>query len=113
MKIYLTAGDIISDMHLRGFTDDFELIENRLLWVQTRVFLEHDEFAIVECHCFLHASGTQMIISGVVSLNEMGKGILINHCSESLCIHPAIIECKIAQLYSIASEKKGEYVKVY
>jgi hypothetical protein len=57
MKIYLNAREVIIDLHQRGYTEDFELNGNTLLWVQDRSVIDSDEFSILECHRFLSVHG--------------------------------------------------------
>jgi len=99
MKIYLSACRVIDDLHQRGFTDDFELKEDSLLWVQNSIVLDPDQFSIIECHRFLDAEGNKLIISGVISICYEAKGILINRYNILKNNFPPVIERKIKKLF--------------
>ena len=68
MKRYTTAAAAITDMHERGFTSDFQLRGNDLLWVQQKTFLRTGEFAIIEYHWFWNPASkqTDLLLFGVM-----------------------------------------------
>jgi hypothetical protein len=103
MKIYLNAREVIIDLHQRGYTEDFELNGNTLLWVQDGSVINSDEFSILECHRFLSVHGDELVIFGVISLHTMSKGILITHYDDTTIKSPAIIEEKMEELCSFAA----------
>ena len=109
MKIYLNAFDIIDDMHQRGFTEDFELKKNKLLWVQKRVYLKSNEFLITECHRFLNTRGNELVISGIMSVSCMSKGILVTHYEDYTGTRPELIEKKVNELFAVASNRDGGF----
>ncbi|MDN3656095.1 hypothetical protein QWZ08_10690 [Ferruginibacter paludis] len=109
MKIYLSACKVIDDLHQRGFTDDFEVKEDALLWVQNRIVLDPDQFSIIECHRFLDAGGNRLIISGVISVCYEAKGILINRYSILRNKFPSVIEKKIKKLLANTCRDESQY----
>jgi hypothetical protein len=50
MKVYLNGPDTVKKLHERGFTDDFHLTGNDLLWVQEKCLIRVGEFVILEYH---------------------------------------------------------------
>jgi hypothetical protein len=109
MKIYLSARSVVDDLHQRGFTDDFELKKNSLLWVQKRIILEPDQFLIIECHRFLDAQGNKLIISGIFSIHYNVKGILINRYNNFRNNCPPVIEKKIKNLFANTCDDNSQY----
>src|SRR3954454_22462180 len=81
MILYTSGPDAISDLHQRGFTNDFQLFGNDLLWIQEGFFIRAGEFAILEYH---RVNSTDD--NGKNELNVFGiflpyhdiKGILLN-----------------------------------
>jgi hypothetical protein len=79
MKAYTTKWAAIIGLHERGFTEDFKLSGNSVLWVQQGVRLLPKEITLVEFYGFSSATGNRMLIVAVIA-NHLGiKGILINH----------------------------------
>ncbi|HEU5168257.1 MAG TPA: hypothetical protein VFU29_22080 [Chitinophagaceae bacterium] len=73
MKIYSNKTDVICDLHKQGFTDDFQLVGNDLLWIQENVFIRVGEFAITEYYKI-----GESIVFGIVALHHNIKGILLS-----------------------------------
>jgi hypothetical protein len=44
MKTYLNGPDAISDLHKKGFENDFQLSGNDLFWVQENLFIRAGVF---------------------------------------------------------------------
>ena len=42
MKAYLNKIQAVIDMHTRGYSNDFELIGNDLLWIQQKIFIREN-----------------------------------------------------------------------
>jgi hypothetical protein len=80
MEIYLSKAAAIAGMHRRGFTNDFQLFGNDLLWIQEKIFIRMGDFTILEYHRFLHESNKSCdtILFGVYSYHHNVKGILLN-----------------------------------
>ena len=83
MKKYLTEHEAIIDLHEKGYSQDFQLFGNELLWLQEKIFISSGEFSILEYHRFSSQScnKSEMIVFGVIALYYNVKGILINHYS--------------------------------
>ena len=73
MKNYINKTDVIIDLHRQGFTDDFKLVGNDLLWIQENVFIRVGEFAIAEYYKI-----EESIVFGIVALHHNIKGILLS-----------------------------------
>jgi|GEM_PF-5575764 hypothetical protein len=81
MSTATLAGDLISNMHHRGFTHDFSIHGEEFLWVQGNASLEPHDLEIVEYHGLLNArfSRKSVIIWGMSSKKYAIKGIMIIH----------------------------------
>src|SRR5689334_5829681 len=81
MKICLNSADAVSELHKKGFTDDFQLLGNVLLWVQGKIFIKSGEFVILECHtiCGTKKRRKEFNVYGIVAPFHNSKGILISH----------------------------------
>jgi hypothetical protein len=82
MKIYLNGSDAVSDLHKKGFTNDFLLSGNDLFWVQGKTFVRVGEFAILECYEIPDACNIKkgFTVFGIVAPYHRVKGILLNRC---------------------------------
>jgi hypothetical protein len=72
----------IIDLHEKGFTDDFQLIGNDLLWVQEKIYLRSEDFLVLEGYKFVSRGKSVTssdIILGIHSLGHNAKGILIRY----------------------------------
>lgn len=106
MEIYLTAPDAVFDLHKKGFSHDFQISGNDLMWVQEKFLLRAGEFAIKEWHQFKDSSRkeTGIIILGVVAVCHNVKGILIKHYSgRSLKLPPVLLK-KLNDLFICSPE---------
>lgn len=79
MKVYTSEWEAISDLHERGFTEDFELSGDDLLWIQQKIIFQPGDFVISECHHFGYSSGQELVIYTVLSDFYFAKGILLTH----------------------------------
>jgi hypothetical protein len=102
MKQYLNGMDAVNDLHKKGFTNDFQLIGNDLLWVQGKSFIRAGEFAILEYHTIIETKQKsdehELIIFGIVAPMHHIKGILINHYKSYTTTTPPVIVKKINEL---------------
>ena len=98
MQIYLDKHSAIIGLHEKGFTEDFEIFGDKLLWVQQKIFLSENEFFITEYHRFINLSGNELIIFGVVTDGFCVKGILLNRNRTHAHATPAIINTKLKSL---------------
>ena len=95
MLPYYSKEEAVADMHHRGFSNDFQLFGNDLLWVQEKIFVRMGDFAIVEYHKFLNprTKRTDAMVFGVVSFHYHVKGILLNdYACYSKCTPPVIVK---------------------
>jgi hypothetical protein len=79
MKVYINKWAAITGLHESGFTEDFVLSGNKILWVQQKILLLQEDIQFLEYHCFDSASGNKMIIFGLITKCSYSKGILIVH----------------------------------
>ena len=100
MNIYSNRTDVISDLHERGFTNDFQLIGNDLLWVQEKLFIRAGEFSILEYFKINESSNKQdeIIIFGIIALYHNIKGILLDHYKSYSDVTPPVIVKKLKEL---------------
>ena len=95
MKIYSNGPDAIYDLHKRGFSNDFQLFGNDLLWVQENVSIRAGEFAIIEYHKIRGSKydKNELNVFGIIAHYHNIKGILITHTkSDSDCTPPVLIK---------------------
>jgi hypothetical protein len=96
MKNSFNKQEAVIDLHEKGFTDDFQLIGNDLLWVQGKTFLRREDFSVLESYAFVQKNKTvssSNFILGIQSLQHNAKGILIQHLAnerstDDLSEHP-------------------------
>jgi len=100
MKIYLNGPDAISDLHRHGFTNDFQLFGNKLLWIEEKVFISAAEFSILECHKIIEPDRSldELVVFGIIAPYHDIKGILINHYKSYTTITPPVIARKLREL---------------
>jgi len=104
MKIYLSATDAVSDLHQKGYTNDFQLFGNDLFWVQEKIFIRVGEFSIAECHKIINLQRNidQHIIFGIYSPWHNIKGILVNHYKNYMYTAPPVIKKKLNEMFVLA-----------
>ena len=80
MKINLNRSDAVTALHNSGFTDDFQLVGNDLLWVQGKIIIRKGEFVIVECHIISEPKKKfkEIVVYGIVAPFHCTKGILLH-----------------------------------
>lgn len=100
MKIYLNGQDAVSGLHKNGFTNDFQLFGNDLLWVQENIFIRAEEFIILEYHKIteLKRSKDELVVFGIVIPHHNIKGILVNHYKSFKSITPPVLLRKLVEL---------------
>ena len=86
MKVRSNKIDAIVDLHRRGFTNDFQLFGNDLLWVQESLVRVGD-FAIVR-----YQKIDDLIVCGIIALHHNIKGILLRHCKNFSDVSPVLIK---------------------
>lgn len=112
MKKYFSKSEAIIDLHERGFTEDFQLSGNDLLWIQRKTFVRQKDFSIVECHSISDSPGKETFILGVITNGLLASGILMNHCKSHSDKTPAIIHRKLKKMGSGLLNIKGNYLDV-
>lgn len=112
MKLFVNIYEVISDLHERGFTDDFESMISNIMWVQERQILKKEDFLVTECYRFLNIQGNEILICAIVSVNFQVKGILVNHYEKDNFRPQLMLEKKIAYLSSCVSDH-DEFGYVY
>ena len=101
MKIYTNGPDAISDLHRNGFTNDFQLFGNDLLWVQEGYFIRAGEFAILEYYKIPgleHNEADDLVVFGIIAPYHNIKGILLNHYRTYTDHTPPILLKKLREL---------------
>ncbi len=106
MKPYLTGADAVSDLHKKGYTNDFQLYGNDLLWIQEKIFIRVGEFDIVECHKIIDPKNNmdQLIVFGIYASWYNVKGILVNHYKNYTNITPPVIQKKLNEMFVLAGK---------
>src|SRR5687767_4139811 len=104
MKIYLTTHATVSQLRKNGFTNDFRLSGNCLLWLQKRVLIEAAKFYIPECHRITNTKKNmeEFVVFAIIVPYFNIKGILINHYEDYTKNTPPIVIKKLAQLNTYA-----------
>ena len=105
MKIYFTGSDAVNDLHQKGYTNDFQLFGNDLLWVQEKIFIRLGEFAITDCHKIIDPKSNmdRLIVFGIYAPWHNVKGILVNHYKSYTNTTPPVIQKKLNEMYLLAS----------
>ncbi|MEO8852650.1 MAG: hypothetical protein ABI359_02670 [Ginsengibacter sp.] len=100
MIYYSNYHEAVIDLHERGFSEDFVLFGNDLLWVQEKSFVTPEDFSIIECHRvdFPKENMEELVIFGVMTFCRNIKGILMNHYSFSSSI-PGVIIDKLKKMH--------------
>jgi hypothetical protein len=96
---YSNYHQAIIDLHDRGFSEDFVLFGNDLLWIQEKTFVSDEDFSIQECYHFDFPEKNidDLVIFGIITVCRNIKGILMNHYTYSSAI-PAVIIHKLKKM---------------
>lgn len=114
MKAYLNKWEAVIDLHLRGFTEDFELFGNDLFWAQEKIFLRPQDFLFSECHRIIDVTGDELVVFAVSSPYFGVRGILLNHYKKYTDTIPAVVKKKLRSLFSSLSDKEDNHPdKIY
>ena len=100
MKIYSNITDAVFDLHKKGFTNDFQLIGNDLLWIQEDLFVRAGEFAILEYHKIPPSKNQvhESVVFGITAPHHNIKGILLNHYHSYTDNTPPILVKKLNEM---------------
>ena len=106
MKVYSNGIDAIIDLHSQGFTNDFHLSGNDLLWLQEKRLIKVGEFAILEYHKINEVAGEfdKCVILGIFCLYHNIKGILLRRFKTFSHDLPPVLIKKIKE-FSIVQVK--------
>jgi hypothetical protein len=112
MKIYLTKQDAVYGLHKSGYTHDFQIAGNDLLWVQEKIFVRAGDFIIDEYHQFTDRfqKGAGIIIFGVVAPHHNVKGILLRHYTANSMKVPPVVLKKLKDMLTCGAPRK--YLKI-
>ena len=79
---------------MQGFTNDFQLSGNDLIWVQGGLVVRAGEFAILKCYKVEEPlkKANELMVFGVIALYHGIKGILLNRFENSKAISPVLIK---------------------
>ncbi len=104
MKVYYTRQDAVAGLHKKGFTQDFQILWNDLLWVQQKAIIRAGDFTILECHRFssTRTEKNGIVVIGVHAFHHNVKGILINHYTTFTRDTPPVIAKKIKEMFMYA-----------
>ena len=98
MVRYLNKAAVIIDLHERGFTEDFKVVGDRILWVQRKLFFKPNDFKLVEAHSFVGNDGSEQLILGARFLPHFTNGILIWKFERASHWKPILIKNKMREL---------------
>ena len=100
MKTYLNGSDAISDLHKKGFSNDFHLSGNDLFWVQENLFIRAGEFSILEYHKIPGSKNKmdELVVFGIIAPWHNIKGILIHHYKSYINSTPPVLIKKLNEL---------------
>lgn len=79
MKVFLSKWEAIIDLHERGFTEDFELCGDNILWIQQKTLLLSTNLELMESYFFPNEGGKETIILAVALNGYCARGILLTH----------------------------------
>jgi hypothetical protein len=115
MKSYLNGIDAIADLHEKGFTNDFQLVGNDLLWVQEHIFLRVGEFFILEYHKITDPGDkmSELVVFGIIAPYHDIKGILLNHYKSYTSTTPPVLVKKLKELAIYAAHSNQSQLVDY
>ncbi|MES1215284.1 MAG: hypothetical protein ABUT20_07200 [Bacteroidota bacterium] len=111
MRSYTNASDAISDMHRDGFTNDFQLFGNDLLWIQEGFFIRAGEFAIIEYHKVNtpgSGHGEDLLVFGIFLPYHNIKGILLSHYNSYTQKTPPVLVKKLNEWEAVKANESVE-----
>lgn len=100
--------EAIIDLHERGYSEDFHLTGNSLLWLQGKIKMGTGDFYITEYHLFVDANPfrNSLAIFGVVAIYQELKGILIYHSNHYPCRIAPLLKKKLDDALVYTQEEK-------
>lgn len=110
MKSYLDAAAAVSDLHMQGFTNDFQLSGNDLLLVQGGLLIRAGEFAIVKYHKIKSRQSNMhdQFVFGIIALYHNVKGILLNRIKNKNSLSPILLKKlnELSKIYQYEQENQ-------
>ena len=98
MELCLDKSATIVDLQLRGFSEDFKVVGDRILWVQRKLFFRPEDFNLVEAHNFTERDGRELMVVGASLLPHFADGIFILHFEHEFDGRQVLINNKIKEL---------------
>ena len=101
MNFYMNEIDAIIGLHEMGYTNDFKLSGNNLIWIQGKLSIPAGDFSIMESHRFCNYTkkGRDLVLLGVFAIDHNVKGILIKHSSKYTRSESPIIVRKLYEMF--------------
>ena len=98
MEGYLNKAAAIIDLHERGFSEDFKIVGDKILWIQRKLFFTVKNLSLVEVYRFIERDGSELLILGASLLPHFAPGILMWQFKHPTDGAPALILDKIKDL---------------
>ncbi|MEP7377300.1 MAG: hypothetical protein ABI675_28110 [Chitinophagaceae bacterium] len=100
MKTYSKSTDAISHLQRHGFTNDFQLSGNDLLWLEDSLAIRVGEFMITEYYRIRKSKNNlhDIFVFGVIALHHNIKGILLSRFNTYSGGLPAVLLKKLNEL---------------
>jgi hypothetical protein len=98
MKGYLDKAAAIIDLHERGFSEDFKIVGDRILWIQRKLFFRQKDLSLLAAYHFIERDGTELLILGVSLLPHFAAGIIMWQFTPASGRTHTIINNKIKEL---------------
>lgn len=80
MKIYTTLSEAVNDLVRRGYTYNFNIMEDCIKCIENNMQLQPDEFKLDEVYRFQEMSDVdnESVLYAISSKQESLKGLLVN-----------------------------------
>ena len=98
MEYYLTTPVALAGLRKKGYTEEFKLSGNDLLWVLRNGFVRVGNFTIVEFHKFYSKEGGVSTVFGILIPYRGLKGTMILSGITPGTIIPPVIVRKMAEM---------------
>lgn len=98
MKGYLDKAAAIIDLHERGFSEDFKVVGDRILWIQRKLFFRQKDLSLLAAYHFIERDGSKLLILGASLLPHFAAGIIMWQFTHASDRTPVIINNKIKEL---------------
>lgn len=100
MKRYSNSAELVIALHQKGFTQDFQLKGNDLLWLNEDKATLIGEFIIVEFHKIIHRNEhyCKTLVLGIIALHHNIKGIVLRRCNIQTNFLPPVLLRKLNEL---------------